>query len=99
MTKASVVGPVLIADATGRSIAQVIVHTNPGATLIDRGSYLRVSVPERCVLTCHAIRTELGQPFKLPEDLERIMPAFSGSLTITDEEVLWQSPLQSAAKA
>lgn len=85
------VGPVLTAGPVSRIVAEVLLAANPGATLIDRGSYLRIAVPQRCVLTRAAVEARLGRPFRLPMDLERIMPSFKGRLRLNNEEALWQA--------
>lgn len=83
------VGPVLAATPVGRAIAAAICERNQGASVIDRGSYLRVSVPRRCAVTREAIEAHLGAAFALPGDLERVMPSFEGTLAVTEEEVTW----------
>jgi len=86
---ADTVGPVLDASTDGRAIAAAIRADNPGAVVVDRGSYLRVLVPLRCAIRRDAIERVLGKPFALPGDLEQLMPSFKGTLTITDDEVVW----------
>lgn len=89
MTELDSVGPVLDASADGRAIAAAIRADNPGAVVVDRGSYVRVLVPGRCAIRRDAIERALGKPFALPGDLEQLMPSFKGTLTITDDEVVW----------
>lgn len=83
------VGPVLEASEMGRRLARAILVLNPGGYLEDRGSYLRVLVPLRCVLTREAAERELGRLFRLPVDLEPLMPAFKGMIRISSERVEW----------
>ncbi len=83
------VGPVLDAGDLGRAVAAAIRATNPGTDVIDRGSYLRVLVPGRCVLRRDAVERELGRSFTLPGDLELLMPSFKGTMTMTADEVIW----------
>jgi hypothetical protein len=83
------VGPVLEASDAGRALAAAIRKTNAGASVQDRGSYLRVLVAGRCTLTRAAAEAELGRPFRLPGDLEQLMPSFKGTLRVTREEVSW----------
>jgi toluene monooxygenase system protein D len=85
------VGPVLTAEPVGHVVAEVLLQENPGATLVDRGSYLRVTVPQRCVLPRRAVEARLGRPFHLPGDLERVMPSFKGHLQIDAEEASWRA--------
>lgn len=82
-------GPVLTATAVGRAIAAAICEHNRDVAVVDRGSYLRVTAPRRCVVPRAAIEAHLGAPFALPADLERVMPSFQGALSWTDEEVAW----------
>lgn len=84
------VGPVLEASETGRAVAAAILTSNAGATVEDRGAYLRVSVPRRCVVTRHEIERQLGRYFVLPRDLELVMPAFQGLLRMSDDGVEWR---------
>jgi len=83
------VGPVLEADDIGRAIIAAIREANTGVTVLDRGGYLRVLVPGRCVVRRAAIERALGRPFRLPGDLELVMPSFQGAIRITDDEVVW----------
>jgi hypothetical protein len=89
MSSDAPVGPVLAATPTGRAIAGAISEHNPTASVIDRGSYLRVTAPGRCAVTREAIEAHLGAAFELPGDLERVMPSFEGTLTLTEEDVTW----------
>ncbi len=83
------VGPVLEAGDVADALIAAIREHNTHVTVRDRGAYLRVLVPVRCVLRRDAIERALGRPFRFPGDLERLMPSFKGQLTITDEEVVW----------
>jgi hypothetical protein len=83
------VGPVLEASDAGRAVLEALRAENPGARVVDRGSYWRVLVPGRCVLTRGAVEARLGRAFVLPGDLERIMPSFRGRLQVTDEGAAW----------
>lgn len=84
------VGPVLEASESGRAVVAAIVHLNPEARVQDRGAYLRVSVPGRCVVTRSAIETELGHGFEWPGGLELVMPAFQGLLSLDEEAAEWR---------
>src|SRR5262249_26085681 len=83
------VGPVLEASEAARAVVSAIRQLNGDAGVEDQGSYLRVLVPHRCVVTPRAIEKALGRPFRLPGDLEIIMPAFKGSLELSEEEAVW----------
>lgn len=83
------VGPVLQADELGRAVALAIVEANPGAEIIDRGAYYRVLADDHCAVTRAAVERISGRAFMLPGDLERVMPAFSGYLTINPTAASW----------
>jgi toluene monooxygenase system protein D len=83
------VGPVLEASESGRAVLAAIREQNREVEVEDRGAYLRVLVPDRCVVTRPAIERALGRPFRLPMDLEPLMPAFKGLLKISEESVEW----------
>jgi hypothetical protein len=83
------VGPVISADELGRAVLQAIVELNPSAEIIDRGAYYRVLVDGRCTVTRAAVERISGQRFLLPSDLERVMPAFSGYLSISAQAAHW----------
>lgn len=83
------VGPVLEASESGRALASVILRLNPGARVEDRGAYLRVLAPGRCVLTVDEVERELGREFRVPVDLEPLMPAFKGLIAISQQRVEW----------
>jgi toluene monooxygenase system protein D len=83
------VGPVLEASDSGRAVVAAIRDLNSDVTVLDRGGYLRVLVPGRCVVTRQAIERALGHGFELPIDLEAVMPAFKGRITIDGERVEW----------
>ena len=83
------VGPVLESSPAGHAIVAAIRKLNQDVTVQDRGAYLRVLVPQRCLVTRRSIEIELGQPFRLPQDLEPLMPAFKGLLRIDADSVEW----------
>jgi toluene monooxygenase system protein D len=83
------VGPVLEASDAARAVVAAIRGLNPDAVVEDQGSYLRVLVPGRCRLTRQAVEKALGRPFRLPGDLEVLMPAFKGMLDLSEEEAVW----------
>jgi hypothetical protein len=84
------VGPVLQAGPVATAVIAAIVEGHPQATLIDRGAYIRVLVPGGCRVTRASIERHHGATFLLPGDLEQIMSAFKGRLTISEEEVRWE---------
>jgi len=86
------VGPVIEASDIGRAIVAAILNSNPGAFVEDRGAYLRVRAKRRCLLTREAVERELGHPFHLPADLEPLMPAFKGLISVTQNAIEWSFP-------
>jgi hypothetical protein len=80
---------VLEASEAGRAVVSAIRELNPDAGVEDRGAYLRVSVAGRCLVTRAAIERSLGRPFRIPMDLEPLMPAFKGRLKMDDERAEW----------
>jgi toluene monooxygenase system protein D len=83
------VGPVLEAGAGADAVIAAIRRLNEDVLVQDRGSYLRVLVPRRCVVTRSAIEQALGGSFRLPGDLELLMPSFKGIFRVTEEEAQW----------
>jgi toluene monooxygenase system protein D len=83
------VGPVLAAGRTAEAVIAAISAENGGVSVVSRGAYVRVRVPRRCVLTRARVEEELGETFELPGDLEAIMPAFVGRITIHTGSVEW----------
>jgi len=84
------VGPILRHEGPTAGVIEALRRLNPRMTLLDRGAYVRVQVPRRCVLTRAAVEEELGRPFRLPGDLEPLMPSFQGRMTLTADEVVWE---------
>jgi len=83
------VGPVLDASAASAAVVAAIRALNPDALVEDHGSYLRVLVPGRCTVTREAIERALGRPFRLPGDLERLMPSFKGTFAVSEDDATW----------
>lgn len=90
--RADLVGPVIEASDAGRAIVAAILSSTPGAFVEDRGAYLRVRAAHRCVLTREAAERELGHSFRLPADLEPLMPAFKGLIRIAPDAIEWSFP-------
>ena len=84
------VGPVLQAGPITTAVLAAIRKLNKNVTLQDRGSYIRVLVPMKCVVTRETIEEQLGQPFHFPGDLESIMPSFKGLFAISEAEAVWE---------
>lgn len=84
------VGPVLQVGQAASAVVQAIVERNPRARVLDRGSYLRVAAPGCCVVTRDAIEQHLGRAFRLPGDLETIMPSYAGRFVVSEDEARWE---------
>lgn len=85
------VGPVLEGDGqVVEAIIAAIREAHPDVAVIDRGGYLRVMVPHRCVVTRAAVERALGRVFRLPGDLELVMPSFKGAIDVSDDQVVWE---------
>lgn len=84
------VGPVLMGNADGRSVALAIQSANPGCRLVDRGAYIRVQATSPCVVTQAQLADAWGRAFTLPTDLEALMTSFAGNLVLGREEVRWE---------
>ena len=83
-------GPVLLAGTATEAVIAAIRQLNGGARVVDHGSYLRVLAPGRCRVTRVAIEHHTGTPFRLPADLEPIMPSFQGRFTVSEDEASWE---------
>jgi toluene monooxygenase system protein D len=83
------VGPVLQAGALASATVAAIRDLNPEVVVVDRGAYLRVLAPRKCVVTRESIEKHLGRPVRFPGELETVMSAFKGSIRLTEDEVVW----------
>jgi hypothetical protein len=88
---ADCVGPVLSKGPRAAAVVAAIRELNVGAEVLDRGAYLRVSVPRVCTVTRQAIERHSGEPFAFPCDLEMIMPSFKGRLSLSDDVAVWSA--------
>jgi toluene monooxygenase system protein D len=84
------VGPVLQSGTVADAIVAAIKELNQDVLVVDRGAYLRVLVPQRCIVTRAAIEKHLGRSFRFPGELETVMSAFKGSLQLNQEDAAWQ---------
>jgi hypothetical protein len=87
------VGPVLLSCALGEAVLAAIRESTPELEVLDRGAYLRVLAPRRCVARRDAIERHTGAAFHLPADLEPIMPSFAGRFAVSaaGDEVVWEA--------
>ena len=83
------VGPVLENSDTALAIIAAIREGEPRVQVQDHGAYLRVLAPQRCAVQRSAIERVLGRPFRLPGDLEAVMPSFMGAFRVSSDEAVW----------
>ena len=83
------VGPVLLRGAGTDVLLAAIRRRNPRATFVDRSSYVRVLAHGRCLLLRQDVEEEGWAPFRLPGDLEALMPSFSGRFRVSSEQAEW----------
>ena len=86
------VGPVLIAGEAAHAVVEAMKELDKGVLVHDHGSYWRVTSPSGCRLTRAAVEKRLGRPFRLPGDLESVMPSFLGRFKVTEDEASWEAP-------
>jgi toluene monooxygenase system protein D len=86
------VGPVLQAGPIAAAVVAAIRELHPDAEVVDRGAYLRVLVPGRCVLRRAALERHKAGAFRLPGDLEMVMPSFKGRFSVSEDEARWEAP-------
>jgi len=84
------VGPVLQSGPVADAIIAAIKDLNQEVMVVDRGAYVRVLVPQCCVVTRSAIEQHLGRPFRFPGELETVMSAFKGSLQLNQDDAAWR---------
>ena len=84
------VGPVLVADEASRAVIAAIRELDPTVCVDDRGAYLRVSARGGCRLRREIVERILGRPFRMPGDLEALMPSFTGELVVNGDEARWE---------
>jgi toluene monooxygenase system protein D len=84
------VGPVLLSGPVANAIIAAIKDLNQDVMVMDRGAYIRVLVPQYCVVTRSAIEKHLGRAFRFPGELETVMSAFKGSLDLNQDDAAWR---------
>jgi toluene monooxygenase system protein D len=84
------VGPVLQAGSVANAIIAAIKDLNQDVLVVDRGAYVRVLVPQSCIVTRAAIEKHLGRPFRFPGELEMVMSAFKGALELNQDDASWR---------
>ena len=89
--RAECVGPVLEAGPLASVLIAAIREQNGEVEVLDRGAYFRVLVPKRCVLSRAAVERRLGRTFRLPGDLELVMPSFKGAFSVDEDLAIWEA--------
>src|ERR1700756_878454 len=84
------VGPVLQSGPVATAIIAAIKDLNQNVMVVDRGAYVRVLVPQCCVVTRSSIEKHLGRSFRFPGELEAVMSAFKGSLELNQNDAAWR---------
>ncbi|HVI09522.1 MAG TPA: MmoB/DmpM family protein [Candidatus Binatia bacterium] len=92
------VGPVLQAGSVANAIIAAIKDLNQDVLVVDRGAYVRVLVPQRCVVTRAAIEKHLGRQVRFPGELEMVMSAFKGSLQLNQDDAMWHFGRKESSK-
>ncbi|MCF7550848.1 MmoB/DmpM family protein [Pseudonocardia sp. WMMC193] len=89
---AKLVGPIMrgVEGAVVDAVIGAIEIDNPDSEVLidDQGGYVRISVPDRCVLTRASLEEELGRSMTLSE-LEPALASFAGRVKQTDTEFVW----------
>ena len=82
-------GPVLTGHHRAQAVLEAIRRLNPSVEILNRGSYIRVLAPRRCLVTRSAVEDILRQPFDFRAELEIMMPSFKGRMRLDDDEAVW----------
>jgi toluene monooxygenase system protein E len=86
---ADYVGPVFTGHPHAQAVLEAIRRLNPSVEIHNRGSYVRVLAPRRCLVTRSAVEDILRQPFAFRAELEIMMPSFKGRMRLDDDEAVW----------
>jgi toluene monooxygenase system protein D len=89
-TATRMAGPLLRNNEMAEAIIEAIQEDNPDKpmTVADHTGYIRVECADGLVLRRATVESILGRPFRMQE-LELIMPGFSGQIETTSEFVRW----------
>ena len=83
------VGPVLQSAPLAAGIVRAIEQDNEAVVVRDEGAYIRVDAPRVCRLRRTTLEAVIGETISFPGDLEVLMPAFAGSLQVTEDGAIW----------
>jgi toluene monooxygenase system protein D len=87
------VGPVIrgVNQDIAEALIEAIERDNPGTgvRVEDRGGYVRIGCPGRCVVTRRSLEDVLGETVRLSE-LEPALAGFAGRMRFEgDEAIVW----------
>lgn len=82
------VGPVLRAGELADVIVEAIHQDNPDSdvSVVDKRAYLRVQIPDECVVRRATVEKLLRRPFVMQE-IEPILASFSGQIEATENYI------------
>jgi hypothetical protein len=83
------VGPVLESGRTTTAIIEALKRRNAQLEIVDKGSYQRILTQRKCTLLVADVEDILGTRFRIPQDLEKIMPSFQGEIIFDVDKVIW----------
>jgi toluene monooxygenase system protein D len=83
------VGPILQSAPLAAAIVSAIEQDNKDVVVRDEGAYIRVEAPRICRLQRATLEAAAGEAISFPGDLEVLMPAFAGSLQLTEDSAIW----------
>lgn len=89
------VGPVFQTGFVTDAMISAIKDLNKNVLVIDRGSYLRVSVSNECIVTRKLVEEKIGRPIDLKKEIEHNMVSFEGKLSINEDYVKWSYDVKS----
>ncbi|GJF06067.1 MULTISPECIES: MmoB/DmpM family protein [Pseudonocardia] len=85
------VGPVFRMGDEVELVVAAIEDDNPDTEIevTDRGAYVRVEASDRLRVTQESLRRHLGPTFEIRQ-LQTMLSAFSGRISTTSEEIVWE---------
>jgi len=83
-----VVGPVMQSGEIAQAVIEAVREDNAPkeVEIHDRGSYIRISVEDECIINRSTIERMMGRPFKMYE-MEAYMSAFNGQIETGTEQM------------
>lgn len=83
-----VVGPVMQSGEIAQAVIEAIREDNAPKTVEvqDRGSYIRISVEDECIINRTTVEEMMGRPFKMFE-MEAYMSGFNGQIETSSDHI------------